>query len=116
MLGESSRMLGKATDALLELAKMPLLKRFLLGAAHILRNAQGGAEVPPPPPPPESRICLTQDECGHALNALLDLVPLTVKLENDIKQEDYLLAAKNSASSSCEHSNMLCEHSMFHTR
>jgi hypothetical protein len=44
MLGESSRMLGKATDALLELAKMPLLKRFLLGAAHILRNAQGGSE------------------------------------------------------------------------
>jgi hypothetical protein len=44
------------------LSKHPeLLKRFLLGAACILHNTEGGAEVPPPPPPPESRICLTPE-------------------------------------------------------
>ena len=123
-------MLGKAADALLELAKMPaakgeeaddehvstirihisraveaamisvsillpehpeLLNRFLLRAACILHNAQGGADFPPPPPP-ESRVCFTQDECGLALNALLDLVPLTIKIEKEIEQEDYLLS------------------------
>jgi hypothetical protein len=62
-----------------------LLKRFLLGAACSLHIAQGVAEMPPPPPPPDSRICLTPDECRHALNALLDLVPLTVKIVNDME-------------------------------
>jgi hypothetical protein len=91
---------------------------ILLGAACILHSAQGGAEVPPPPPPPESRICFTQDECGHALNALLDLVPLTVcltqdetlpltiKIEEDMEEAGFLLQQEENqrrhATTACE--------------
>ena len=122
MPGESSRVLGKATDAVLELAKMPaakgeeaddehvstssmhishavedamisvsillpkhpqLLKRFC-----VLHKTQGGEDVSPPPPPASS-VCWTQHECGHAL---VDLVPLTIKIQEEIEQEDYLLS------------------------